>query len=323
MQAGANRNEKKAAPGLPRPGEILAESPDLEQLYRTYRPYAFMVAYRMLGSVTDAEDIVQEWFAEIYSKPLTGIENWRAYLAKSITNRCLNLMNSAPRRRENYVGEWLPEPLPVSYTAFANSPYEAVEQADTLSYAYLVMLEKLTAVERAVLVLREMFEYGYDVIAEIMNKSEASCRKILSRAKQRLDGVRSSLEGYRPSAVGVSTEIMSRFVNAVLHYDVGAMMELLAQDAVLVSDGGGRVRAAINPIISRERVVALITSQRAFRKLRIWEMCLMDTYTGQSLVYYEEGTARAVITLEPTSDGERIQRVYIVVNPDKLAHIRV
>ncbi|RUT33792.1 sigma-70 family RNA polymerase sigma factor [Paenibacillus zeisoli] len=295
--------------------------PDLEQLYLTYRPYAFSVAYRMLGSVTDAEDIVQDWFTEMHGRSLSGIHNVKAYVAKSITNRCLNLMQSASRRRETYVGEWLPEPLPDAYVAQVDGPYEAAEQADTLSYAYLVMLERLTATERTVFLLREVFEYDYGLIAEVVGKSEASCRKILSRVKQNL-GSKASLPPITIASPDSRAALMSRFAAAIQHYDIGEMVSLLTQDAVLVSDGGGRARAAINPIISRERVVALLTSQRAFKKLRIWDIRLMEMNGGLSLVYLEENTARAVITLELSPEDNLIQQVLIVVNPDKLGHIR-
>ncbi|GIP22059.1 sigma-70 family RNA polymerase sigma factor [Paenibacillus sp. J22TS3] len=299
---------------------------DLEQLYRSYRPYAFMVAYRLLGSVSDAEDVVQDWFTEMHGRPLSTVENWKAYTARSITNRCLNLMKSARRRREGYVGEWLPEPLPHSYwtPALMDGPYEAAEQADTLSYAYLVMLEKLSAAERVVFVLREMFEYDYGTISDILGKSEVSCRKIFSRARQRLAGESATNLDYDVASGTPShkLKLMNRFVEAVQHYDAPALMELLTDDAVLISDGGGKVRSAINPIISRKRVLALLTSRRAFRKLREWDIRNMDMHDGQSLVYYDElGQAKVVITLELAPDGERIQQVFIIMNPDKLRYL--
>ncbi|WP_433944577.1 sigma-70 family RNA polymerase sigma factor [Paenibacillus sp. SN-8-1] len=315
--AGAQMNENEER----RVMQSQENPPDLEQLYLTYRSYAFSVAYRMLGSVTDAEDIVQDWFTEMYGRSLWGVKNVKAYIAKSITNRCLNLMQSASRRRETYVGEWLPEPLPDAYGAQYDGPYEAAEQADTLSYAYLVMLERLTATERTVFLLREVFEYEYELIAEIVGKSEVSCRKILSRAKQNL-GPGTSYPALTIASPDSRAALMSRFAAAIQHYDIGEMVNLLTQDTVLVSDGGGRVRAAINPIISRERVVALLTSQRAFRKLRIWKLSQMEMNGGLSLIYHEENTVRAMITVELTPQGDRIQRVFIVVNPDKLGHIR-
>ncbi|MNK70192.1 ECF RNA polymerase sigma factor SigJ [compost metagenome] len=314
---GAHRNKNEDRRVL----ESQENPPDLEQLYRTFRPYAFTVAYRMLGSVTDAEDIVQDWFSEMHGRSLSGIQNVKAYMAKSITNRCLNLMQSASRRRETYVGEWLPEPLPDAYSVRHDEPYEAAERADTLSYAYLVMLERLTAAERTVFLLREVFEYDYELIAEVVGKSEAGCRKILSRARQKL-GPGASNPAITIASPDSRAALMSRFAAAIQQYDVGEMVALLTQDAVLVSDGGGRVRSAINPIISRERVVALLTSQRAFRKLRIWNMSQMEMNGGLSLVFHEENTVRAVITLELTPEGDQIQRVFIVVNPDKLGHIR-
>ncbi|USB33066.1 sigma-70 family RNA polymerase sigma factor [Paenibacillus sp. YPG26] len=300
--------------------ELVESPPDLEQLYRTYRRYALTVAYRMLGSITDAEDIVQDWFSEMHGRPLSGIRDVKAYIAKSITNRCLNLMQSASRRRETYVGEWLPEPLPDTYGVQVDGPYEAAERADNLSYALLVMLERLTPAERAVFLLREVFEYEYELIAEAVGKSEAACRKILSRAKQNLSP-EASCPVPPATSPGSRATLMNRFAAAIQHYDIGEMLTLLTQDAVLITDGGGRVRSAINPIISRERVVALLSSQRAFKKLRIWDIRQVTMNGELCLIYHAEHTVKAVITAQLSPEGDRIQRVFIVLNPDKLGHI--
>ncbi|WP_336886756.1 sigma-70 family RNA polymerase sigma factor [Paenibacillus xylanexedens] len=155
---------------------------DVGELYIRYKKYAFSIAYRMLGSVVEAEDIVQDCFAGIQSTSAQDIRNPKSYIARLVVNRSLNLLNSARNQRESYVGEWLPEPIGDSVEA--NMPEETMEKKELISYAYLVMLERLSPMERAVFVLREAFRYDYAEIADWLGKTESNCRQIFSRARR-------------------------------------------------------------------------------------------------------------------------------------------
>lgn len=201
---------------------------DIDALYRNYRTYAFSIAYRMLGVVSDAEDVVQDWFTEIQAKDMTAIRDVKAYLAKGITNCSLNVLKSARKQREVYVGEWLPEPLISDY----DSPERTLERQDVISYAYLVMLERLSPMERAVYLLREVFLYEYHAIAEMLNKSESNCRKICSRAKRSLKGHSVSMDDQAMSNHEAQRTVIERFIAAFEQYHVEEMLELLAEDEI-------------------------------------------------------------------------------------------
>ncbi len=291
---------------------------DIDSLYRTYKRYAFSIAYRMLGSVTDAEDAVQDCFAELNKKDLGGIGNIKAYLAKGMTNRCLNILNSARKQREVYKGEWLPEPLTPNY----DLPEETAERNDTLSYAFLVMLELLSPVERAVFLLREVFEYDYGLIADAVGKSEANCRQIYSRAKRSLQ----SGESARPSGTQAKEgriALVEKFVSAFEHYDIEKMLEILSEDAILITDGGGFTRSAINPIVSRKRVLAMVTSPRVFKLLRECETSIADINGEANLVFSLQGVVKAVLCFKQTAQGDRFGNLYMILNPEKIGHVGI
>lgn len=291
---------------------------DLDALYRNYRTYAFSIAYRMLGVVSDAEDVVQDWFMEIQSKDLTEIRDVKAYLARGITNRSLNVLKSARKQRELYVGEWLPEPLVADY----DSPERTLERQDVISYAYLVMLERLTPMERAVYLLREVFQYDYPAISEMLGKSESNCRKICSRAKQSLKPGAMRVEN--PAAPGqeAARKLIERFVAAFERYQVEEMLELLAEDAVMITDGGGRTRSAIFPIISRKRVLALLTSPKAFKEMRGWEAALTEVNGELNLIFKKEGQLKGILCFQWTNEANGIQNLYLLLNPQKLSHLQ-
>ncbi|MGM1022176.1 MAG: sigma-70 family RNA polymerase sigma factor [Bacillota bacterium] len=293
----------------------------LEELYQKYRKYSFAIAYRMLGTVTDAEDVVQDCFVELKKKPLDDLQNPKAYVAKMTMNRCLNLLNSARKQRETYVGQWLPEPLGES----ADLPADWLERKDMISYAFLVLLEQLKPMERAVFVLREAFQYDYKEIAELLGKTESNCRQLFSRSRRLLASEESAL------ADPVSSNIMSpsrikvleRFTAAFLAYDVTAMLELLAEQPAFVADGGGNVHTVMRPMVVRKGVLALLTSRRVLTVLRERELVRAVINGEVQLVFLKEGAVREVLCISLTPDGEHIQDFYLMINPDKLGHIRV
>ncbi|MBE9916723.1 sigma-70 family RNA polymerase sigma factor [Paenibacillus donghaensis] len=293
----------------------MTEAVHFESLYRTYRSYALSIAYRMLGLYTDAEDIVQDLFAELALKDTAEIRNMKSYIAKSVTNRCLNLLHSAQKKREEYIGQWLPEPV----AGAAGLPELAAEQKDTLSYAYLLMLERLTPTERAVFLLREVFEYDYGQIADITDKTEANCRKIYSRAKKQLQGSElpaSPVSNERQKAV------ITRFADAFLHYDPNTLLELLAEDAVFISDGGGVVRTAIRPISGRERIIRLLTSPKAYRDMRSWKIQMSELNGEISLLFIDGTEVKSIFCFRMTDAGDRLQDIYNLKNPLKLEHLQ-
>jgi RNA polymerase sigma-70 factor (ECF subfamily) len=293
----------------------MTEAVHFESLYRTYRSYALSIAYRMLGLYTDAEDVVQDLFAELALKDTAEIRNMKSYIAKSVTNRCLNLLHSAQKKREEYIGQWLPEPV----AGAAGLPELAAEQKDTLSYAYLLMLERLTPTERAVFLLREVFEYDYGQIADITDKTEANCRKIYSRAKKQL-------QGSELPAAPVSNErqkaVITRFADAFLHYDPNTLLELLAEDAVFISDGGGVVRTAIHPISGRERIIRLLTSPKAYRDMRSWKIQMSELNGEISLLFIDGTEVKSIFCFRMTDAGDRLQDIYNLKNPLKLEHLQ-
>ncbi|KOY16350.1 sigma-70 family RNA polymerase sigma factor [Paenibacillus xylanivorans] len=291
---------------------------EVGELYIRYKAYAFSIAYRMLGSVVEAEDIVQDCFAELQSKPLNDIRNPKSYIARLVVNRSLNLLNSARNQRESYVGEWLPEPM--SDGEIANIPEETMQQKEMISYAYLVMLEQLSSMERAVFVLREAFQYEYTEIADWLGKSESNCRQIFSRARRklpdRLPPMEQSSDNY-----AAKEQLLARFTTAFLNYDVSEMLDLLAEQPVFTADGGGRVHTVMRTMRVRKGVLALLTSRRVLTRLREREW-VPTVINGEShFALLENGRLSEVLCLELDSLGERIEGFYLVVNPDKLTSV--
>ena len=279
------------------------------------RPLLFSIAYRMLGSVGDAEDVVQEAFlrAERAEADGTRIESRKAYLTTVTTRLAIDELKSARARRETYVGPWLPEPL---LTSTEPDAAEHAEMADSLSISFLVLLETLSPVERAVFLLREVFDYGYDEIAEVVGKSEANCRQILVRARKRIDEGRPRFEADRRR----QEQLARRFLEAFEEGDVDGFVELLADDVVFVGDGGGKGRGISRPVYGQRSVIRLLSSflppfRAANARVRLGEV------NGQAgaLFFDSEGRLVNVFSFE-IADGA-IQAVRSVINPDKLGHL--
>lgn len=286
----------------------------VEALYQTYKGLLFRLAYQMTGSAVDAEDIVQDVFLKVHDLAWEEIEEPKAYLCKMTTNRCLDLLKSARKKRELYTGPWLPEPISEVYT----DSYESVVQKDLLSYAMLVLLERLTPGERAVFVLREAFAFDYHDIAGLVGKSEANCRKIISRAKGKM-GL-SPDEPIVAEEKEISHEWISRFLAAMEQGNIDTLLTMLAKDAVLISDGGGKVSAALRPIVSGERVAqflfGLMRKFFANQELGI-ELAAVNGQTA--LVLQIDGKLDTVVFLEIEQDA--IRHLYLVRNPEKLQYL--
>jgi len=289
---------------------------EVGELYIRYKAYAFSIAYRMLGSVVEAEDIVQDCFAGLQSKSDEVIRNPKSYIAKLVVNRSLNLLNSARNQREHYVGEWLPEPIGET----VKLPEETYEQKEMISYAYLVLLERLTPVERAVFVLREAFQYEYREIADWLGKTESNCRQIFSRARRNLPD---QLPDKDQTTVDQATKekLLARFTTAFLAYDVTAMLDLLSEQPVFTADGGGRVHTVMRSMKVHKGVLALLTSRRVLTRLREREWVPTMINGELQVALLNNGELSEVLCLQADLSGERIEAVYLVVNPDKLTAI--
>lgn len=286
----------------------------MDELYERYRKLLFRLAYQLTGSAADAEDAVQDVFVKAHGIHAEQLGEPKAYLCKMVTNRCLDQLKSARRRRESYVGPWLPEPLP---TGEADDAFDGVERADLLSYGMLALLERLTPVERTVFVLREALDFDYPAIAEMTGKSEANCRKILSRAKGKMGIGEDDL-----IARGASVEAawVGKFLHALSQGEVGTVMEMLAEDAVLLSDGGGYVSAAVRPVHTRERVARFLLGVVAkFGESGGFETALAPINGEWGLVIRSGDIVDSVVFVRMA--GQLLQEVYIVRNPEKLSRI--
>ena len=286
-----------------------------EAPHEELRPLLFSIAYRMVSSVSEAEDIVQEAFLRIHRAAAGGeqIESPKAYLSAVVTRLSIDHLRSARVRREQYVGQWLPEPL---LTEPEPDAAAQAETADSLSMAFLVLLESLTPVERAVFLLREVFDYEYGEIAKIVERSEDNCRQLYVRARRHIDEGRPRFEASRQQR----DELAQRFLAAAQQGNTEALIELLAADVVAYGDGGGKAPSWPRPIYGRERVAKLIAGTFA-QALRFGASVQPTQLNGQPGLTFvdDEGRIGAVMSLE-IADGV-IQTIRGVTNPDKLAHL--
>jgi RNA polymerase sigma-70 factor (TIGR02957 family) len=284
-----------------------------------YRPLLFSIAYGMTGSVGDAEDIVQDAFLGLTRarRAGTAIADPKAYLTTAVTRLGINYLRSARVRRETYVGDWLPEPVVVP----ADGPAEHAELADSLSMAFLVLLEALSPVERAVFMLREVFGYGYPEVARITGKTEANCRQIFARARQRIAAGGQVRHGAPPPARRAEgEEFARRFFEAAAGGDMDALLGMLAPDVVLHADGGGKAQAVGTPLAGRERVTRLLTG--LLRRGRILGASLRLAWiNGQPGAVFYDADERVVSVIELDVAEGVVTAIRSVVNPDKLGHI--
>jgi RNA polymerase sigma-70 factor (ECF subfamily) len=287
----------------------------VEAPYEDLRPLLFSIAYRMVSSVSEAEDIVQEAFLRIYRVETEGakIESPKAYLSAVVTRLSIDHLKSARVRREQYVGQWLPDPLLTDTTPDAAAQ---AETADSLSMAFLVLLESLTPVERAVFLLREVFDYDYGAIARIVERSEDNCRQLYVRARKHIDEGRPRFEATREQ----QDELANRFFTAAQQGNTQALVELLAADVVVYGDGGGKAPSWTQPIYGPDRVSKLMAGTFT-EAIRLGALLQPTHINGQPgiLIMDEDGRIAAVMALH-IAEGV-VQTIHGTTNPDKLAHI--
>ncbi|MFN8372791.1 MAG: RNA polymerase sigma-70 factor [Anaerolineae bacterium] len=279
--------------------------------FENYRSLLFGIAYRMLGSVMEAEDMVQEAYLRYQATPPESIRAPKAFLATVVTRLCLDHLKSAQEKRTQYFGPWLPEPLLTDDGA----PQQRTIERESLSMAFLVLLESLSPAERAVFLLHEVFDYDYDEIAPIVGKEEAACRQLLHRAKQHINEHRPR---FQPTAEE-HREILGKFMMAVGSGDVQSLTSLLAEDVVSWGDGGGKAHAGPRPMVGRD-VVAKLLIGLGKRIANEGYTFLIEQINGQpALVYKRDGQAFGVVLLD-IGDG-KIHGIRSVINPDKLRHL--
>ncbi|MFJ2772618.1 RNA polymerase sigma-70 factor [Streptomyces sp. NPDC087300] len=279
--------------------------------FESHRPRLFGLAYRMLGSAQEAEDAVQDAYLRWNGARRADIGQPAAWLAKVVTNLCLNRLTSARARREEYVGTWLPEPVLTAGGALG--PLESAERRDAVSMALLVVLERLTPTERAVYVLREAFAYGHREIAEVLDTSEANSRQLYRRAARAVSEGRARFEP-EPRLRG---EFVETFLAAARDGDVAGLEKLLAADVTWWGDGGGKVSAARRPVLGREKVVRfLVGGMRTFGAAM--DFSYAEVNGAPAVLARVEGTLVGTASFELSDDGA-VVGVRAVVNPDKLA----
>ena len=271
------------------------------------RPLMLSIAYRMTGSFSEAEDLVQEALLRLHEAD--EVDNPRAWLTTVVTRLAIDHLRSARVRREEDPGEWLPEPVP------ADPAPDAAAGAESLSLAVLVLLERLTPVERAVFVLREAFDYGYDEIAGIVGKTEANCRQLAARARRRIDERRARFEPSREQR----DELVRRFAAALQEGETEPLVELLAADAEFYGDGGGKAPAVARAVHGADAVIRLLAGfvRAGARRDVTAELLEFNGETG--LAIHEDGRLVAVWAFEVADDG--IRSIRGVVNPDKLGQL--
>lgn len=287
-----------------------------EELLEQLRPAAFAIAYRMLGSVAEAEDIVQEALLRLHRALDQGqpISSPRAYLATVATRLALDELRSARARREQYVGEWLPEPI---VTDPDEDPAARAEMADSLALAFLVVLERLSPDQRAALLLRDVFDYGYDEIAALIGTSEANARQLAARARRHVAERRPRFAASREQR----DELAQRFFAAAHQGNLGALEALLAHDVVLHGDGGGKVPALAHSLQGRSRVARALL---AWARQGLWAggaALRRAEVNGQPGALLFDGAGKLVGVMALDIAGAHIQAVSSIVNPDKLRHI--
>jgi RNA polymerase sigma-70 factor, ECF subfamily len=278
--------------------------------FETYRPLMFSIAYRMLGSAMEAEDIVQEAYLRYQRVPPENIQSHKAFLSTVVTRLCLNHLQTAQAKREEYLGPWLPEPILTD-----ENPSTQVSIHESISMAFLVLLESLTPVERAVFLLREVFGYEYAEIAIIIGKEEAACRQLLSRAKKYIAENRPR---FQPSPEK-HREILTRFLEAVGEGGLDGLMQLLTEDVTMWADGGGKVRgAAIHPLHGREAVARFVLASTRFA-MTGFRHELVEV-NGELATIIRDGD-KIVVVMFIEVDQDHVRTIRVIGNPDKLTRV--
>ncbi len=277
-------------------------------VFTSVRPRLFGIAYRMLSSAAEAEDVVQDAWLRWQTTDRSAVANPAAFLATTTTRLAINALQSARVRRETYIGPWLPEPVDTSA-----DPYLGAERAEALEFATLILMEKLTANERAAYVLREAFDYPYAQIAEILQLNEPAVRQLVSRARKHVASERRT-----PATAAAQRELLDSFILACKSGDMTALERLFATDVTSMSDGNGMVRVSRTPVVGVQRVAKFMAAIASW----FWDdvdLRFVDTNGQTSVVVWHEGKVRCIFTIGASTDG--IDRVLWMFNPEKIADV--
>lgn len=278
------------------------------------RPLLFSIAYRMLSSVTDAEDVVQDAFLRYQRARSENVQitSTKAYLSAIVTRLAIDQLRSARKRREIYSGQWLPEPILTDN----DEPARMIERADSLSMAFLLVLERLSPVERAVFLLHDVFAFEYEEIAEIIRRSPTNCRQLASRARRHVEEGKPRFE----TSSAARNELASRFFAAASKGDLEGLVSMLATDAVVYGDGGGKAPQWSRPIVGRDRVARLFIGMSG-QMARAGVTLELHQFNGQpgALTRDHDGRVASVFVLE-IQEG-KILAIRSIINPDKLKHL--
>jgi len=283
------------------------------EAFEHYRVLLFSIAYRMTGSASDAEDLVQETYLRYQASESSEIVSLKAYLTTIITHLALDYLKSARVAREQYIGTWLPEPILTSEDG--GFPLAGLEHQEALSLAFLRLLEALSPPECAVFLLHEVFDYPFSEIGSMLSKSPANCRQIFHRARQALQDKRARFEP-EPQH---QRQLLLSFLSASQAGDMAALTSLLAQDAVSWSDGGGKVQSNLKPIHGQQAVARFWLSVTR-KNQRPLTLTLAEINGSPAILFWEEGSLAVVISLTLSAVG--IQEIYALLNPEKLAYLQ-
>ncbi|WP_367322491.1 RNA polymerase sigma factor SigJ [Streptomyces sp. HUAS ZL42] len=298
------------------------DPPAATQVFNDHRELLFSIVYNMLGSVADTEDVLQEtwlsWDTRTQAPSAEPIDNPRAYLVRIAVNRALSHQATISRRRETYVGPWLPEPLvgPLADTAAPDDASDAAVRAESVSMALLVVLETLTPLERGVFVLHEVFGYAHTEIAEILGRSPSAIRQLAHRAREHVHARRPR---YEPDPQ-VRQQVTERFLAAALGGDLDALLQILAPEVTLWGDGGGKGAGGLRPLYGRDKVARLLAAVAPGSGKGL-DIAYRSVNGDPSAVLFAGDTPFAVLVLDLTPDGNQVCGIYAVANPDKLSHV--
>jgi RNA polymerase sigma-70 factor, ECF subfamily len=288
-----------------------------QDLFTTDRPLLFSIAYRMLGSASDAEDVLQDAWLRYRSVDRSAIRSPKAFATTIVTRLCLDRLKSAQRTREEYVGPWLPEPV---LTSEVEGPETMVQRAESITLAFLVLLEKLSPEERAVFLLKDIFEYDHAEIADILGTTVDNSRQLLHRAKERLAQGRPRLTGTAESRRAIA----ERFARAFTAGDGSELTALLARDVGMWSDGGGKASAARRPLIGRDEVLNFLLGihRTAVASKVTRDVSLrIENINSEAALVLRVGPRLESIFVFSIDDDDTVSGIRVVRNPDKLAHI--
>jgi RNA polymerase sigma-70 factor (ECF subfamily) len=286
-------------------------SDELSAPFNEHRPLLFSIAYRMLGSVADAEDVVQEAFVRWLRAAPAGVESPRRLLTTIVSRLSINLLKSARVRRETYVGPWLPEPIVTT----SGDNADRLILGESISMAFMMLLERLNPVERAVFILRDVFDYGYEEISAILNRSEEHCRQLLHRAHGHLKRERRRFD----ATPAQHENLLRRFMEATRYGDMQGLLNVLSSDVVLYADGGGKAAAVPLPVFGADKVGRLmIGATKKFTPAGA-TFELLSLNGSLAIVSYSGDRPMTAVIVE--TDSRSIHRIYVVSNPDKLSRL--